>query len=393
MQMILSKLGINSTNDKILASLSFVIFMPLLFDFIASLASGSTSNITMIIYGISFVVIITLGRRLINARNILALLVVYFICLLNITLFPESQQYFGIAQYLILLYFLPLGFIVFRTIKSWDNFIPILFLFTPFAIIMGIYVLIFAHLAESEDTFTYMEFSYALLPFVCASYAYYNIKKHIVGLLLYFIGLIEMLSFGCRGAVISAIVLAISMTILNSKRNKWSLVFLFSLIFFVAINISSIISYLSGLSLFEDSYVLNRAINETVFDVGTREHIYSNCVKRLLSMGGEISGLFGDRPYCGSVYPHNIVYEILMQWGWILGALLLLYFASLFIKAFTHNDTSRFITLYFICAILLRFFVSGSYLNSGLFWIMIVCIQSLKSTNANTTLIKIKNKS
>ena len=378
--MIKPRLGIQSSNDKTLASLSFVLFMPLLLDFISGLTNGQSRTITMILYGLSFVVFFVIGRHRIKLRSFFPLMFIYSVCLINILLFPESRQYFETAQYLILFYYLPLSFILFRTIQSWDNFIPILFVFVPLAVLMGMYILLFTQIAELNDSITYMEFSYALLPFVCASYAYYTSKRRIVGLLLFLIGLIEMLSFGCRGAVLSAILLVLFLTFINSKRNKWGVIILSIVVIAIVSNVSTLLSYFSGLSFFKDSYILNRAINAEIFESSTRETIMMNCEKRLSSMGLEISGLFGDRPYCGSVYPHNIVYEIFMQWGWILGGFFLLYLAILFIKGLFHNSTSRFVTLFFFCAVFLRFFVSGSYLNSGLFGLMIACMLSIKNT-------------
>lgn len=204
-------------------------------------------------------------------------------------------------------------------------------------------------------------------------------KRRIVGLILFIIGIVEMLAFGCRGAVISALIFAILLAVLNSKKNKWGLILFAIVIIAIAVNIVPLINYLSGISIFEDSYILRRAVNAEIFEVSSRETILMNCEKRLSSMGLEISGLFGDRPYCGSVYPHNIVYEVFMQWGWILGTVFLLWLASLFVKGFLHNSSSRFVTLFFVCSILLRFFVSGSYLNSVFFWLMIACMLSIKN--------------
>ncbi len=368
-----------SLNDRLLISLSFVIFMPLLFDFISGLTMGQSRNITMIIYGVTFVTFFVMGHQSIRPSNFWSLVIIYATCLINIYLFPESRKYFETSQYLNLFYYMPLSFVLFRNIKYWDNFITVLFYFAPIAILMGGYSLLFAQIQTSDNSITYMEFSYALLPFVCASYAYYINERRIVGLILFIIGLIEMLSFGCRGAVLSSMIFAISLAAINLKRNKWGLILLSIVIMVIALNIAPIINFLSSLSLFEDSYILKRAINSELFEANGREIILMNCERRLSSMGLEISGLFGDRPYCGSVYPHNIVYEILMQWGWILGTFLLIWFVSLFVRGFFRNSSSRFVTLFFVCSILLRFFVSGSYLNSGLFWLMIACMLSIKN--------------
>lgn len=383
MSKILTKLGIVTDNDKMLMSLSFVLFIPILLDFIAGFTSGQSSNITMIVYGVTFIFIFIQGWSRISINNIFTVLLLYFICFLNAVIFPNSVDYVGIPQYLILLFYLPLGFVLFRTIKSWSSFINILFVFAPFAILIGIYILFFTSvttLDRSETYITYMEFSYALLPFVCASYAYCHSKKRIGGLIMYIVGIAEMLSFGCRGALVCALFFAILLSFGISSQRKWMFITLLLIVVIAAFNLDSIFGFLSRFSLFEDSYVLRKALEGDVFQHESRNEILLNCENRLSSMGIKISGLFGDRPYCGSVYPHNIIYEILMQWGWILGSFLLLLLAIVFVKGYMRDSVSRMVTIFFGCAALGRFFVSDSYLNNGLFWIMIACMLSVIST-------------
>lgn len=383
MKSFLSKLGIQTSNDKMLASLSFVIFIPILLDFIAGLTSGQSRNITMIVYGASLVCFLYLGRGRIKLKNILILLFFYFICLINNLIFPESKEYFSIGQYLILFFYLPLGFLLFKTIESWDNFINIIFKFAPLAILIGIYVIFFTAITtidRSETYVTYMEFSYALMPFVCASFAYYIKNKNIFGLILFIMGLAEMLSFGSRGALLYALVFAILLRFTQNQGRKIGLIIFSIFLVVVAINIESILEFLSQMPLFENSYILRKALDGGVLQHNSREIILMNCENRLSAMGGEVSGLFGDRSYCGSVYPHNVVYEILMQWGWFIGMGLLLFFASLFIKGLLRNSSTRFVAIFFICTVMAKFFVSDSYLNNGLFWIMIACMLSINNT-------------
>ena len=380
---LLSKLGIQTSNDKILALLSFVIFIPILLDFIAGLTSGQSSNITMIIYGVSLVYFLYFGRDRIKLKNILILLFFYFICLINNLIFPESEEYFNIGQYLILFFYLPLGFLLFKTIESWDNFIDIIFKFAPLAIIIGIYVIFFTAITtidRSETYVTYMEFSYALMPFVCASFAYYIKHKDTFALILFIIGLAEMLSFGSRGALLNTLIFAILLRFTQNQGHKIRLI-IFSFFFIVVvINFESILEFLSQIPLFENSYILRKALDGGVLQHNSREIILMNCENRLSTMGAEVSGLFGDRPYCGSVYPHNIIYEILMHWGWFIGTGLLLFFASLFIKGLLRNSSTRFITIFFMSTIMAKFFISDSYLNNGLFWLMIACMLSINNT-------------
>lgn len=380
MKKLLLKLGVENDDDKLLLALGFVIFIPILLDFVAGVTFGHGQMITTSIYGISLICFLYVGRHRIRMKYFRALFFYYFVCLFNILLFPSSREYFDIAQYLILLYYLPLGFLLFRTIQRWDKFVSIIFIYALPSIIIGVYVVVFSGITlldRLETYVTYMEFSYALMPFVCISFAFYREKKSLFALALFFVGIVEMLAFGCRGALLYTILFTVLVTIFQSPGKKTRLI-IFSLIILIAvINFKSIVLWLSSFSLFDGSYVLNKILDDNVFAHDSRTDILNNCARRLDNMGLEISGLFGDRPYCGDVYPHNIAYEVLMQWGWVFGPIILYLMLRLFIKGMLMSDTSRFMTIFFACTDMAKFFVSDSYINNGLFWIMIACMQSV----------------
>ena len=58
---LLDLLGIKSTNDKLLLALSFLLFLPLLFDFIFAATKGESALYSMLVYGLSLAVIILIG--------------------------------------------------------------------------------------------------------------------------------------------------------------------------------------------------------------------------------------------------------------------------------------------------------------------------------------------
>lgn len=115
-----------------------------------------------------------------------------------------------------------------------------------------------------------------------------------------------------------------------------------------------------------------------------RSEIYDFCMNRISTMGIEISGLFGDRPFCGSVYPHNFIYEIMMQFGWFFGPIILLLYLYLIIYSLRYKR-NRQAAIFILCALLLKFMLSGSYLLSGQFWIATCSLIAISKSQSKQT--------
>lgn len=371
---------INETNERVILALSFVLFLPILFDFITSVTQGNSSVYTYFLYIATLAITLFKFRNCITQKSVLALIILYIIVGINYVAFPESVEYISSTQsVLLLVFFLPLAFLIFKNITDWSSFVRIASFFCLPAILIGVYILLFTDVSSAlrdDALFTYMEFSYALLPFVCLSFARYYESKNRIYLLLFVVGEAEMLAYGCRAALLYSILFVALVEFMDFKRHKTQLFLFFLVVVAIVLSFDTIISYLVSVDLFSNSYFLKNLVSGDLFEHSTRIEIYDNCQRRLSTMGMEISGLFGDRAYCGSVYPHNIIYEVLMQFGWVLGSGILLYYLILFLKSVSHSNT-RIIVLFFFCAVVCRFFVSDSYLQNGQFWIMTACIISI----------------
>lgn len=374
------KVGINDINERMVFALSFVLFLPILFDFITSVTHGNSSVYTYILYIATLAITLFKFRNCITQNSVLVLIALYIVIGINCVVFPESIEYISSPQTtLMLVFFLPLAFLIFKNITDWSSFVRIASFFSLPAILIGVYILLFTDVSsalQDDALFTYMEFSYALLPFVCLSFAQYYNSKNRLYLLLFVAGEAEMLAYGCRGALLFSILFVVLVEFMDYKRHKTQLLLFGLVVVTIVLSFDTIISYLVSVDLFSNSYFLKHLVSGELLEHSSRVEIYNNCEKRLSTMGMDISGLFGDRAYCGDVYPHNIIYEILMQFGWILGSGILLYYFVLLLKAVSYSD-ARIVVLFFICCIFCKFFVSDSYLQNGQFWIMTACIISI----------------
>ena len=299
--------------------------------------------------------------------------------------FADTREYMlGQDMLLIYLFFIPMGIFVVKEIRSWDGYEKIWYPFAAAAILLNTAVF----LSAGRETLSYMEVSYSLLPFLAVLYSYSRSaekRRHkIVSFLLFAAGTVEILAFGARGPILFLLIFLFLYEMLrtDATRSKKALLAVVgvSLISVLAIFGNSIIARLSETELFADSYILQNLSGGDFLQHRSRTLITQRCLSRIGSMGLEVSGLFGDRAYCGSVYPHNIVYELLMSLGWVLGTAAILLLLGLILPPLFKKDR-RMIAVFLITTLFLRFFVSGSYLIEGKFWIFLFALLSLRCQN------------
>lgn len=369
-------------NDRLVLAFSTVLFLPILFDFITAITGGNSIVYTFLLYVGSFVVFFVEFHSIIRLQNILTLLCLYLIFFLNYVSFPDSQTYMSsIGFVLVCLYFLPIGVLFFSQIRDWKLLVSITSRYAIFAFAIGLYIIFFTNISRASSEvslFTYMEFSYAQLPFICATFARYYETKNKLTLMLFLLGFFEILSYGCRGSIIFTFIFVSLLMLLNGKSNRVML-FLFGIVgLLIYSNFEIIVNYLLTIDLFSDSYFLQHLVKGEMFE-SSRSEIYEACEKRIVSMGTEISGLFGDRAYCPDVYPHNICLEVMMQFGWIFGPMILLGYLILIISCWFKKDC-RIVLLLILCSLLFKYILSGSYLMSGLFWVATFALISIRKT-------------
>lgn len=371
--------------------LGVVLLLPKVLEFIGT-CFGSFSPVTIWLYVVVFIITI-LKCKTIKISDITILMIVYVIFAFNYLLFDDTRKYM-LEQDMLLIYFffIPIGVFVFKEIQSWNDYERILYPFSVVSVLLNTLVFVF----RDQGGLSYMEVSYSLLPFLAILYSCSrndtNNKNRVVSLIFFVVGTVEIFSFGARGPMLFLLIFILLYEILREDVASYKkiLLFVFGSVFgilviaIISIFSKSIIEYLSNSKIFENSYILQHLSNGGFFQHETRNNIYQRCLRRIESMGMEVSGLFGDRYYCGSVYPHNIVFELLMSLGWIFGLisillLLILILRSVFIKE------KRTVAAFLITTLFLRFFVSGSYLIEGKFWVFLFALISLQHKKKTST--------
>ncbi|MGU8312496.1 hypothetical protein ACV3RX_10685 [Clostridium perfringens] len=129
---------------------------------------------------------------------------------------------------------------------------------------------------------------------------------------------------------------------------------------------------------FGDSRTLEKLLNYELFISNSRNQIYDYANIELMNLGIRMNGIFGDRVALKKydpniVYVHNIFYEVLLSFGFLLGSTFFIIFIVKFL--FTIISKKDFMlkqmVIFYFCLIFIRLLVSGSFVIEGDFTILI----------------------
>lgn len=356
-----------------------LLIMPIIIQFLSVLINNLSSTLTMFLYG-GVLIYTFIKNRYYRVTDMLGLLFIYLIFIANYYLFPDSRVHLVSKEMMIIyFFFLPLCIFIVKNIESWEGYERILFPYSVIAILIG--TLIVFVFKESE--LSYMEFSYGLLPFLNILYTNYRTHKYSNKkvLILFILGVIDIVAFGARGPILFVAIYIVFFEVfrVDINRNRKIIIICMGSICLLLLTVFSdaILEYLGQLPMFKDSYFFWNLRSGDFFGSNSRAHITEQSIKRISTMGIEFSGLFGDRLYCGGIYPHNFILEILMSLGWIMGSAVLITLFITIIIAFVRKE-QRILVLFLITSLFLRYLISGSYLIEGKFWIFIFALISLR---------------
>lgn len=212
----------------------------------------------------------------------------------------------------------------------------------------------------------------------------YNERKKIIDLAAAVYSLILVLSNGSRGALI-CLGLFIILTVVCKNdtkqmelKHKIKIFFLLAAVIFILVYFDVIIIAMGKMlsSFGINSRTINAMLSGTLLSDNGRETITERALIAIKNGGILGLGAFGDRPYIAPYYwwgyCHNIILEIMCDFGTILGSILILtLFGSLLRVLFAHKSNSyRYVYIIFfsICG---KLFVSDTIWGYPQFWALL----------------------
>ena len=378
-----------SQNRVYLSFLAWVLLSNVLLEFVntslmRNYSLTNTSLVTFVIYIIFLIVSIYIifKYRGITFKQVSIYFLTLIFFALNYFLFENSRDYLiDKSMFLIYLFFIPIAIFIIEPITKWDEVLTVFPNFAYIAVLLstfGITVIGFS------DYINYMEFSYSLLPFNLILYYSFRQSLNILNFIIFNIGFVDILLFGARAPVLFLILFIVSYEIIRfTQARVTSKICIIMICGFLVITLTlfsdEILTSLLRIAEMTDSRFITKMLNDELMESFTRNSIYEDANYVILNMGMDIYGLFGDRQVVNSIYVHNIFYELLLSFGYILGSLSIFALIYLILKAtvFNTNTISRIIAMLFTAALFLRYLVSGSFVIEGKFYIYIAILLSI----------------
>ena len=355
---------------------------------------GDSKIATYIIYFVSFIFIYYQIIKIRTPFHKLSRLIVVFtfpifIFLTNYLIFPNSREYFVanmIPLTLEILIWIPVGFFV-MYVNDWNCFFK-LSKYSPCVIaIMGV---LGVGLLNFPNIYTYMEISNALLPgFLIGWYLFYK-NKSLLNLASSLVIFVLQLLYGGRMSMLSCVAFVVMLFVVDliwgKRTQKKNAV---PMIIFLAVASLFFVHILSGnnalATVLSESRTIQTILSGSFVSSSSRDIIYGYGRIIIMNQGIKINGLFGDRIMLlkympgGSLttgYIHNVFYEFIIDFGLLLGPVLLAFIFVPFCVSLirTKNVVNKYVLIFFFFLIVLRLLVSSSWLIEGQFFVFIfVC--------------------
>lgn len=293
-------------------------------------------------------------------------------------LFTSWMDYAKNPVYIVFLYSLP-GFYFARRLRGYEHFMRFMTFFSYAVVAMSV-IVYFA--AVDSAAMQYMTFSYNMLTqllFLCL----YPPKKR--GLLHYGIvvaGLFVFYVGGSRGAMLSfTLTVALSFFIRNWGKKKTVLAGTVVVVVVIAFAVFKnslfmlIANVLERLSI--DSRTFGLLLEGELLNDIHRMRLYRKTIGNISILG---SCVMSDRILLNGAYPHNMFLELVYQFGWLMGSVLILLICFCLVVALANKTRGEWalVILLLPCGFM-KLMLTGSYLHQEpAFYVLLgLCINSI----------------
>lgn len=239
-------------------------------------------------------------------------------------------------------------------------------------------ILLIYCIKSGRNMYGNMEISYSILPLGVFSFYVFMNDKNFKSLIYFLVSLVIIVAVGSRGPLVCILLYILAFMILNAKKHKILTLAFFGLILFITLNFQSII--LQTIKIFEGynipSRTLYKIIEEDFADGTGRTNIYEVTFDLLnnhpvlgVGLGVEritINYVFNNMEKdMSSCYPHNIILEILVQFGYFIGLTIIFFIIFVIYKAFSKSNLlEKNVLIIFGIMEGVRLMISSSYLLS-----------------------------
>lgn len=322
-----------------------------------SMEAEATTTYRVVLTAVPMTVSILIAAKRRLGLFIVGYFVAIIIMLLHTIIFPINSEYIWGQG---LRFFLPVvlpSLLCLLCVRSYEVFEKVLYRVSWLsALVTVFYIISFLRGAFVFSSYN-MSFSYACLLPMVSLYLHKKPWDLAVVAVMY----LSVLAIGSRGAALYFL-LFIVMDLFQNK-SKWRWIVLSMMIAFVLF-----LPFLGNIfeSMGISSRTLNMYLNGDLTNDSGRGNIQQYFWNKLWRNPLFGIGVWGDRTLDGTAYCHNVLLEICLDFGLLLGPILLLWLTIKFIKVyFETSKRKRNQLLGYFSALILPLMTSGSYLISN----------------------------
>lgn len=294
-------------------------------------------------------------------------------------MFTLWSDFAGNPVYLLFVFSLP-AYVFMRYITDYVRLFEICRHFSVIAVFcsLGSFILMFSRDTQPE----YMSFSYNLLLGTIFSSIYFFEKRKVLPLIAAIIGVLLIFFVGARGPL-ACYFFGVGVYFLMSKASTAKkLLLVFSLL---SVGLIVIVLWEQILLALKDgadtigisSRTIEMLLEGEILNDSSRGEIQKRIIEGFTLFG---RGLYGDRVVGDNHYSHNLIIELISQWGFLLGTAITVALGVLFFKGFrTKNNSLKLMILTLFSASVVKLMLSESYLahNAAFFALIAACVNSL----------------
>lgn len=350
-------------------------------------------NIGMLLYAVCL--IYNLVKGLTSIKKIKSDIIIFFIILFTLYMLSflndDTRVFasYGLLDfspanplYGIWLFAFP-SYVLFRQIKDFNSLL-IKCCKTSIFIVIGYCLIYILNLFVIKIDMQYMSYSANLIVPLCFLYFYIkNSKKNIYLMILFYFMLISIIISGSRGAVLVVLIYYVFINVYESKKKLLNLFIISIMFFLLTFYIQDILHLFDNfLKMFNiESRTFDLLKNGSLMVTSGRDLLWTKLFNNINFL--KINGLFYERFLLTTdlnnvYYAHNIIFEILTDFGWIVGLIMIfiLLFMYIYIYVFSNKQLKNLFFLFFVQGFLLLF-ISGSFLTSPQFYVLLAIFFSV----------------
>ena len=310
-------------------------------------------------------------------KNLLVAEVVYIgLMYVNYRLFPLTHdsydEYFMFIRQIVFVYIPSL-----TVALKINNFSGYIVNFRKLGI-FGIGFMIIAYFMNYTQRWDYQLFGVQLCPFVIMLYPSYLLYHNKSDLIWIIVGFLFLMAGGRQSFVgffigMMVVYYSIRLNHLTIKQLVVRLMLVLFLLLFIVLLLPYLIVLLGDVVnvMGMDSRTMDMLTGNELFSTSTRDSIYELSMFYIRSNLYDIKGLFADRYMLRITdswiaYPHNLILELMMDFGVILGGLFSLIILFKFVLRLVRGNIEKSTIIGIIAtSILVRLMVSSSFMIEG----------------------------